>query len=108
MAKILEVESGTDFPTTSANPKEKKKNEIEQILDGTIRKAYVLGLQNGARTMCISVLSQLNQTKQMNPQKQLNLIREMCKKNIQNQNNAQGNSGSSEVKETNNKKENES
>lgn len=108
MAKVLEVESGTDFSTTSTNPEEKKKNETEQILERTMKKAYVFGLQNGVRTMCISVLSQLNQTKQMNPQKQLNLIREMCKKNIQNQNNAQDNSGSSEAKETNNKKENES
>lgn len=108
MAKILEVESGTDSPTTSTNPKEKKKNEIEQVLEGTMRKAYVLGLRNGTRAMCVSVLSQLNQTKRMNPQKQLNLIREMCKKNIQNQNNAQDNLGSSETEETNNKKENES
>lgn len=108
MAKILEVESGTDSPTTSANPEEKKKNEIEQILERTMRKSYVLGLQNGTRAMCVSVLSQLNQTKRLNPQKQLNLVREMCKKNIQNQNNVQDNSGSSEAKDTNNKKENES
>ena len=32
--------------------------------------------------------AQLNQTKKMNPQKQLNLLKQMCMRNIENQNKA--------------------
>jgi len=70
MAKILELESsGTDpIPTET---KQDNMTDTEKVIQGLMRKAYALGVSSGVRTMCVSVLAQLNQTKKMNPQKQL-------------------------------------
>ena len=87
MAKILELESsGTDpIPTET---KQDNMTDTEKVIQGLMRKAYALGVSSGIRTMCVTVLSQLNQTKKMNPQKQLNLLKQMCMRNIENQNKA--------------------
>lgn len=106
MAKILELESsGTDpIPTET---KQDNMTDTEKVIQGLMHKAYVLGVSSGVRTMCVTVLSQLNQTKNMNPQKQLNLVRQMCLKNIENQNNATQNANNSTAETTtNNEKEN--
>lgn len=106
MAKILELESsGTDpIPTET---KQDNMTDTEKVIQGLMRKAYALGVSSGMRTMCVSVLAQLNQTKKMNPQKQLNLLRQMCQKNIENQNKVAQNADNSTTETTtNNEKEN--
>ena len=82
--------------------------ETEKAIQALMRKSYVLGVSSGMRTMCVTVLSQLNNTKNMNPQKQLNLLRQMCHKNIENYNQAtQNNKNTTETKDNTTKKENE-
>ena len=82
--------------------------ETEKKIQALMRKSYVLGVSSGMRTMCVTVLSQLNNTKNMNPQKQLNLLRQMCHKNIENYNQAtQNNKNTTETKDNTTKKENE-
>ena len=87
MAKIVELESGTDPVEEVTDPKQKAKNETEEkVIQSLMRKSYTLGVQSGVRTMCVTVLSQLKQTSKMNPQKQLNLLKQMCMRNIESQN----------------------
>jgi len=86
MAKVLELESGVDPIPTEAE--QDKMTDTEKVIQSLMRKSYTLGVQSGIRTMCVTVLSQLNQTKKMNPQKQLNLLKQMCMRNIENQNKA--------------------
>ena len=106
MAKILELESGVD-PIPTEEAKQDKMTDTEKVIQGLMRKAYTLGVQSGIRTMCVSMLAQLNQTKKMNPQKQLNLLRQMCMRNIENQNKAtQSAENSTTETTTNNDKEN--
>ena len=42
MGKILEVKSGVDPVEAPVDPEQKKKNEIEDMIQGTMRKAYIL------------------------------------------------------------------
>lgn len=106
MAKILELESGAD-PIPAEKPQD-QMTETEKVIQGLMRKSYVLGVSSGMRTMCVTVLSQLNSTKNMNPQKQLNLLRQMCMKNIEKQNKAvQSTDNSLTETKTNTEKENE-
>jgi hypothetical protein len=86
MAKVLELESGVD--PIPAEAEQDKMTDTEKVIQSLMRKSYTLGVQSGIRTMCVTVLSQLNQTKKMNPQKQLNLLKQMCMRNIENQNKA--------------------
>ena len=86
MANVIELESGVDPIPAEAN--QDKMTDTEKVIQSLMRKSYALGVSSGIRTMCVSVLAQLNQTKKMNPQKQLNLLRQMCMRNIENQNNA--------------------
>lgn len=86
MAKIVELESGVD--PIPAEAEQDKMTDTEKVIQSLMRKSYTLGVQSGIRTMCVTVLSQLNQTKKMNPQKQLNLLKQMCMRNIENQNKA--------------------
>lgn len=86
MAKVLELESGVD--PIPAEAEQDKITDTEKVIQSLMRKSYTLGVQSGIRTMCVTVLSQLNQTKKMNPQKQLNLLKQMCMRNIENQNKA--------------------
>lgn len=86
MAKVLELESGVD--PNPAEAEQDKMTDTEKVIQSLMRKSYTLGVQSGIRTMCVTVLSQLNQTKKMNPQKQLNLLKQMCMRNIENQNKA--------------------
>ena len=86
MAKVLELESGVD--PIPAEAEQDKMTDTEKVIQSLMRKSYTLGVQSGIRTMCVTVLSQLNQTKKMNPQKQLNLLKQMCMTNIENQNKA--------------------
>lgn len=86
MAKVLELESGVDPIPTEAD--QGKMTDTEKVIQSLMRKSYTLGVQSGIRTMCVTVLSQLNQTKKINPQKQLNLLKQMCMRNIENQNKA--------------------
>lgn len=106
MAKIVDIESGVDpIPT---EPKKEAMTDTEKAIQNLMRKAYVLGVQSGMRTMCVSMLAQMKQTSKMNPQKQLNLMRQMCMRNIENQNKAiQGESNSETETTTNDEKENE-
>ena len=106
MAKVLELESGVD-PIPTEKPQD-QMTETEKPIQALMRKSYVLGVSSGMRTMCVTVLSQLNNTKNMNPQKQLNLLRQMCHKNIENYNHAtQNNKNAAETKDNTTKKENE-
>lgn len=86
MVKVLELESGVDPIPTEAE--QDKMTDTEKVIHNLMRKSYALGVQSGIRTMCVTVLSQLNQTKKMNPQKQLNLLKQMCMRNIETQNKA--------------------
>ncbi len=107
MAKILELESGVD--PTPVEQVQDKMTETEKVIQGLMRKSYVLGVSSGMRTMCITVLSQLNDTKNMNPQKQLNLLRQMCKKNVEHYNQAMqsdNNATNANENTTNTEKEN--
>lgn len=108
MAKIVDVESGVD-----PIPVEEKKDtmtDAEKMMQNLMRRAYALGVQSGVRTMCMSMLSQMTQTSKMNPQKQINLLRQMCLRNIENQNKAAAQSAENPTTNTttNNEKENES
>lgn len=86
MAKVLELESGVDpIPTET---EQNKMTDTEKVIQSLMRKSYTLGVQSGVRTMCVTVLSQLKQTSKMNPQKQLNLLKQMCMRNIESQNKA--------------------
>ena len=106
MAKVLELESGVD-PIPTEKPQD-QMTETEKTIQALMRKSYVLGVSSGMRTMCVTVLSQLNNTKNMNPQKQLNLLRQMCHKNIEHYNHAtQNNKNAAETKDNTTKKENE-
>lgn len=105
MAKVLELESGVDpIPTET---EQNKMTDTEKVIQSLMRKSYTLGVQSGIRTMCVTVLSQLKQTSKMNPQKQLNLLKQMCMRNIENQNNvAQAAENSTTETTTNTEKEN--
>lgn len=106
MAKVLELESGVDPIPTEAE--QDKMTDTEKVIQSLMRKSYTLGVQSGIRTMCVTVLSQLNQTKKMNPQKQLNLLKQMCMRNIENQNKAAQTSENPTTETTTNaEKENE-
>ena len=105
MAKVLELESGVD--PIPAEAEQDKMTDTEKVIQSLMRKSYTLGVQSGIRTMCVTVLSQLNQTKKMNPQKQLNLLKQMCMRNIENQNKAaQSTENPTTETTTNNEKEN--
>lgn len=105
MAKVLELESGVDpIPTET---EQNKMTDTEKVIQSLMRKSYTLGVQSGIRTMCVTVLSQLKQTSKMNPQKQLNLLKQMCMRNIENQNNvAQAAENPTTETTTNTEKEN--
>lgn len=84
MTEVLELESGVDpVPVDSG---QEKMTETEKAIQNLMRRSYTLGVASGMRTMCVSFLSQMNQTKQMNPQRSLTLLKQMCMKNIENQN----------------------
>ncbi len=102
MAKIVELESGADPVEKAIDSKEKVKNETEEMIQRLMKKAYVLGLSTGMKTMCGSILEKMNQNKSLNPQKQLILLRQWCSQKlaINNKRNEED-----EV-ETNNEKEN--
>ena len=68
MAKIVELESGTDPVEEVTDPKQKAKNETEEMIQRLMKKAYVLGLSAGMKTMCGSILEKMNQNKNLNPQ----------------------------------------
>lgn len=76
MAKIIDVESGVDSVEEVVDPSEKAKNETEEMIQRLMKKAYLLGMSTGMRTMCSSVLEKLNQGKNLNPQKQLMGLRQ--------------------------------
>lgn len=78
MAKILEVESGVDPVEVPVDPEQKKKNDIEEMIQGTMRKAYILGLSNGTRMMCTQLLGKMAEIKNLNAQKQLVVLKKMC------------------------------
>lgn len=82
MAKIVELESGTDPVEEVTDPKQKAKNETEEMIQRLMKKAYVLGLSAGMKTMCGSILEKMNQNKNLNPQKQLMLLRQWCNHNL--------------------------
>ena len=106
MANVLELES--DVNPISVEKPQDQMTETEKVIQELMRKSYILGVSSGMRTMCVTVLSQLNNTKNMNPQKQLNLLRQMCHRNIENYNQAtQNDKDSKETEENTTKKENE-
>ena len=82
MAKIVELESGTDPVEEVTDPKQKAKNETEEMIQRLMKKAYVLGLSAGMKTMCGSILEKMNQNKNLNPQTQLMLLRQWCNHNL--------------------------
>ena len=82
MAKIVELESGTNPVEEVTDPKQKAKNETEEMIQRLMKKAYVLGLSAGMKTMCGSVLEKMKQNKNLNPQKQLMLLRQWCNHNL--------------------------
>ena len=111
MAKIVELESGTDPVEEVTDPKQKAKNETEEMIQRLMKKAYVLGLSAGMKTMCGSILEKMNQNKNLNPQKQLMLLRQWCNHNLAiNNKHDENNDTESKSEETTNntdKKENE-
>jgi len=111
MAKIVELESGTDPVEEVTDPKQKAKNETEEMIQRLMKKAYVLGLSAGMKTMCGSILEKMNQNKNLNHQKQLMLLRQWCNHNlaINNQQDENNDTESKSEETTNNtdKKENE-
>lgn len=86
MADIVELESGTDPVKEVVDPGVKAKNETEEIIQRLMQKAYVLGMSTGMRTMCGSILEKLNQSKNLNPQKQLMALRQWCNSYLTKQN----------------------
>lgn len=82
MAKIVELESGADPVEEVIDPKQAAKNETEEMIQRLMKKAYVLGLSTGMKTMCGSILEKMNQNKNLNPQKQLMLLRQWCNHNL--------------------------
>lgn len=105
MAKIVELESGTDPIEETTDPKQDAKNETEAMIQRLMQKAYVLGLSTGMKTMCGSILEKMNQNKSLNPQKQLILLRQWCQHNLAMNNKAEETSETND-KENNTEKEN--
>lgn len=101
MAKIVELESGVDPVEKVADPKQAAKNETEEMIQRLMKKAYVLGLSTGMKTMCGSILEKMNQNKKLNPQKQLMLLRQWCNHNLAiNSKNDDGGNAESPAEET--------
>lgn len=64
------------------NLTETSKAEWEQLVEDMMRRTYLNGLSVGMKTMCGSVLNEMNgyQKENMNPQKQLMRLRQLCEK----------------------------
>lgn len=106
MAKILELESNTDPVEGTIEQKQDAKNETEEMIQRLMKKAYILGLSTGMKTMCGSILEKMNQNKNLNPQKQLILLRQWCNHNLAMNNKTEETSETND-KENNIEKENE-
>lgn len=109
MAKVIELESGSDPVETPIDPMEQAKQNTEDMIQGLMKKAYILGLSTGMKTMCGSILEKMNQNKNLNPQKQLILLRQWCNHNLainkeaeQNQENQQTTIENNTIKKENN------
>lgn len=81
MAKILEVESSVE---KDEQPKANDKVDgFKNLIEGTMKKSYVMGLSNGARAMCVSILAEIKKNEKRSFKKQVDAIRQMCLKNMQ-------------------------
>lgn len=81
MANIVEVESSVE--EVNQPEVERKKNGLKSIIEGTMKKSYVMGLSNGARAMCVSILAELKKNENRSVKKQVEAIRQLCLKNMQ-------------------------
>lgn len=89
MAKVLEVESGVETVETVETPEEIEKKKTDGLMDGAIKKAYILGLQNGVKAMCTSVLAEFDKNKTRGLKKQIDAIRNMCLNNLKRRDNSE-------------------
>ena len=83
MSKVLELESNPEpIGNENVDSKEQTKSQTEEMIHNLMKKAYILGLSAGMKTMCGSILEKMNQNKKLNPQKQLNILRQWCNHNL--------------------------
>lgn len=87
MSKIIELESSANPVEKIIDSSEKAKNETEEIAWRLMKKTYLLGLTTGMKTMCDSTLKKIDQIKNLNPQKQLIVLRQWCSDNFSSANN---------------------
>lgn len=86
MAKVLEVESGVE---TVETPEEIEEKKIDGLMNAAIKKVYILGLQNGVKAMCTSVLAEFDKNKTRGLKKQIDAIRNMCLNNLKRRDNSE-------------------
>lgn len=92
MAKIVELETDQKEvdealkqnanPTPPANP----QNEMQKVMDATMKRVYAIGLSEGMKVMCGLVIETLNKNAHLNPQRQLAVLRQTLNKHIAKQN----------------------
>lgn len=85
MANILEFESGVDPTEQKSISKENKEKNFEEMINTLMRKAYILGLSNGARAAHINFLAEIKKSKNMNPAKRVAHLKKICEDKIINQ-----------------------
>lgn len=92
MAKIVELETDqrevdeaikqNANPTPPANP----QNEMQKVMDATLKRVYAIGLSEGMKVMCGVVIETLNKNAHLNPAKQLAILRQTLNKHVAKQN----------------------
>lgn len=80
MAKVLDIESGQDVVEQTEND---KKEGFKSLIENTMKQSYVMGLQNGARAMCVAMLAEIKKNEKRSIKKQVEAIRMMCLRNMQ-------------------------
>ena len=81
MANILDIESS--IKKTEQPKADDKAEDFKGLIESTMKKSYVMGLSNGARAMCISILAEIKKNEKRSLKKQVDVIKQMCLRNMQ-------------------------
>ena len=85
MAKVMELETDqkeVDEVTNQNIQQTKPESEMEKALNANLKRAYVLGISTGMKTMCGIVIETLNKNRNLNPAKQLAVLRQTISKHV--------------------------
>lgn len=77
MGKVIELKNDEQIKG-STDPVDQAKQNTENMIQELMKKAYILGLSTGMKTMCGSILEKMDNNKNLNAQKQLILLRQWC------------------------------